>query len=124
MNGVRSQKSKKSIGLFHPFTILDMVIYNNQKRDLHRLSEYKNHQALQTVHYDIRKSTISLFLTEILVKTLEENFEEENQQYTFLKNAIIQFDALLQGHENFHIFFLINYADFLGFGIYDETAQH
>ena len=119
INGIRSQKSKKSIGLFQPFTILDLVIYHNQKRDLHRLSEYKNHQPLKTVHYDIRKSTISLFLTEVLVKTLEENFEEENLQFTFLKNAIIQFDALQKGHENFHIFFLINYANFLGFGIYN-----
>ncbi len=119
INGIRSQKSKKSIGLFQPFTILDLVIYHNQKRDLHRLSEYKNHIPLKTVHYDIRKSTISLFLTEILVKTLNENFEEENSQFNFLKNAIIQFDILEAGHENFHIFFLINYANFLGFGIYD-----
>lgn len=119
INGIRSQKSKKSIGLFQPFTILDLVIYHNQKRDLHRLSEYKNHVPLKTLHYDIRKSTISLFLTEVLVKTLEENFEEENMQFSFIKKAIIQFDSLQVGHENFHLFFLINYANFLGFGIYD-----
>jgi len=119
INGIRSQKSKKSIGLFQPFTILDMVIYHNQKSDLHRLSEYKNHVPLKSVHYDIHKSTIALFLTEILVKTLEENFENENMQFDFIKFAILQFDNLEKGHENFHIFFLINYANFLGFGIYD-----
>lgn len=119
INGIRSQKSKKSIGLFQPFTILDLVIYHNPKRDINRLSEYKNQFPLKTLHYDIRKSTISLFLTEILVKTLEENFEEENFQFTFIKNSIIQFDSLKVGYENFHLFFLINYANFLGFGIYN-----
>ncbi|MGB3466285.1 MAG: DNA repair protein RecO [Cyclobacteriaceae bacterium] len=122
INGIRSIKSKKSIGLLQPFTILDLVIYHSDKRDLHRLSEYKNHFPLKTLHYDIRKSTIALFLTEILIKTLEEHFEEENSQFLFIKNAIIQFDALEAGYENFHIFFLINYANYLGFGIYDTTT--
>lgn len=119
INGIRSQKSRKSIGLFQPFTILDLVVYHNPKTDLNRLSEYKNHIPLNSVHYDIGKSTIALFLTEVLIKTLSEHFEDDNPQFDFLKRSIIQFDALEKGYENFHLFFLINYANFLGFGIYD-----
>ena len=122
INGIRSQKSRKSIGLFQPFTILDLVAYHNPKKDINRLSEYKNQVPLNTVHYDISKSTIALFLTEVLIKTLSEHFEDDNPQFDFIKESIIKFDALETGYENFHLFFLINYAHFLGFGIYDMAA--
>ena len=119
INGIRSQKSRKSIGLFQPFTILDLVVYHNPKTDINRLSEYKNQIPLSSLHYDIGKSSIALFLTEVLIKTLSEHFEDENPQFDFIKRSIVQFDNLTKGYENFHLYFLINYANFLGFGIYD-----
>jgi len=119
INGIRSKNSKKSIGLFQPFTILDLVTYHSQKKNINRLSEYKNHFPLSSIHYDIRKSTIALFLTEILVKTLSEEHEEDNLQFDFIKTSILEFDQLTSGHENFHLYFLINYANYLGFGIHD-----
>ncbi len=125
VNSIRSKNSKKSIGLFQPFTILDLVIYHNNKNNIHRLSEYKSQSPFKSIHYEIRKSTIALFLTEVLVKTLSENYEEDNFQFDFLKESILEFDTLKKGYENFHLYFLINYANYLGFGIYNlEGIDH
>jgi len=39
VNGVRSFKGTQKIALYQPLTILDLVVYKNEKRDLQRISE-------------------------------------------------------------------------------------
>ena len=41
VNGIRSKNAKTKIALFQPLTILDLVVYNNKKKDINRISERK-----------------------------------------------------------------------------------
>ena len=113
VNGVRQKTGR--IALFQPFTLLDMVVYSSAKGGITRISEYKCNYPFSSIPYDIRKSSMLLFLSEIVSHTIKE--EEENRSlFDFLNNAIIHFDQQEEAFENFHLLFLLQLSFFLGFG--------
>jgi DNA repair protein RecO (recombination protein O) len=113
VNSVRQKAGR--IALFQPFTLLDMVVYTSPKGGLTRISEYKCDYPFSSIPYDIRKSSILLFLSEMLSHTIRE--EEENRPlFDFLYQAIRFFDQQAGGFENFHLQFLLQLSSFLGFG--------
>jgi DNA repair protein RecO (recombination protein O) len=118
VNGVRSSKSKMNrIALFQPLTLLDMVVYHKSKEaTIHRISEIKCYSPFQSLPYDVFKSSLALFVTEILGKTLKE--EEPNEPlFQFIEDSVLYLDEAENGFENFHIQFLLQYASYLGFGV-------
>lgn len=119
VNSIRSQKSKKSIGYFQPFTILDLVLYIKDTRDLQRISEFKSHHPLHQIHQNFTKSTITLFLTEMLSKLLQSEQAPNEELYVFVEESIITFDKLENGFQDFHLQFLLKIGPYLGFGIDD-----
>lgn len=115
VNSVRKKGSGSRIALFQPFTLLDMVVYTSPKGGLTRISEYKSAYPFHSIPFDIRKSSIVLFLSEVVSRTIKE--EEENQPlFQFLYNAIIHFDEQERDFENFHLVFLLQLSHHLGFG--------
>ncbi|MFT4738370.1 MAG: DNA repair protein RecO (recombination protein O) [Cyclobacteriaceae bacterium] len=117
VNGIRSQKAKRSIGHYQPFTLLDLNIYWSENRDLLRISEAKIDHATPGIHYDIRKSAIALFLSEILLKTLYHEQQEYVSLYKFLESNVHFLDEANSSFENFHLVFLIRLAGYLGFAL-------
>jgi DNA repair protein RecO (recombination protein O) len=113
-NGVRSSKSKNKIALFQPLTLLDLVIYHKDGKDIHRISEMKCNHPFQTLPFDIHKSSISLFITEILGKCLHEESNNSNL-FQFLNNSILWLDGTTENFENFHLQFLLQLGTYLGF---------
>lgn len=119
VNSIRSQKSKKSIGYFQPFTMLDLVLYVKETRDLQRISEFKSHHPLHHIHQDLIKSTITLFLTEVFSKLLQSEQSPNPELYNFAEESIKAFDVLESRVENFHLQFLLKVGPFLGYAIDD-----
>ena len=119
VNSIRSQKSKKSIGYFQPFTILDMVLYVKETRDLQRISEFKSHHPLHHIHQDLIKSSITLFLTEVFSKLLQSEQSPNPELYAFAEESIKVFDQLKTGIGNFHLQFLLKIGPFLGYAVDD-----
>ncbi|GAB3315017.1 DNA repair protein RecO [Larkinella ripae] len=116
VNGVRSAKSKTNrIAFFQPLTLLDMVVYYKPDKDLHRLSEVKIAQPFQHIPFDIAKSSMALFVSEMLTKTLKEEASNPSL-YHFLVDSVLHLEEAETGYENFHIAFLLKLAFFLGFG--------
>lgn len=116
VNGVRSAKSKTNrIALFQPLTLLDMVVYYKPDKDLHRLSEVKISYPFQSIPFEVAKSSMALFVSEMLTKTLK---EEANNPvlYQFLVDSVLFLEVADTAYENFHIAFLLKLAFFLGFG--------
>lgn len=116
VNNVRSAKSKTNkIALFQPMTLLDMVVYYKDDRDLNRLSEVKTLHPLQSIPFEVAKSGIALFLTEMLTKSLKE--ESGNPMlFQFLLESILLLEHMETGYENFHLAFLAKLSAYLGFG--------
>lgn len=121
VNSIRSQRSKKSIGYFQPFTILELVLYVKETRDLQRISEFKNHIPLHSIHQDMTKSVITLFLTEVFSKLMQFDHSQNIPLYHFVEDSIKKLDAISTGIADFHLQFLLKIAPYIGFEI--EEAE-
>ena len=75
VNNIRSKTAKSKIALYQPLTILEMVVYHNKRKEIHRIGEIKCSYIVQTIPYNIKKTSIALFLTELLNQTLREEGE-------------------------------------------------
>lgn len=118
VNGVRSSRAKSNrIALFQPLTLLDMVVYHKSDREaLHRLSEVRNLHPFSQLPFDMIKTSLAIFITELLGKCLKE--EESNPAlFEFLQQAVTELDDVSQGLESFHLVFMCRLASYLGFGI-------
>ncbi len=114
VNGVRSKKSKNKIALFQPLTLLDLVVYNRKNSNLNRISEMKCAVPFAEIPTDIKKSSIALFMTEMLVRTLKG--EAGNAQlFDFLYQSILVLEHMESEYENFHLQFILKLARYLGF---------
>ncbi|WP_420580050.1 DNA repair protein RecO [Reichenbachiella sp.] len=118
INSVRSKKSKKGLALLQPLTVLDMVVYfKNQKSDgLQRISEYKPAHNFISIPFDVKKSAIALFVTELLTKVLKEE-DDQVEVFEFLYQFILALDEKKEGYGSLHLFLIVQLTHYIGFGI-------
>lgn len=114
VNGIRSKSSKIKIALFQPLTLLDLVVYHRENAGIQRIKEVKCLYPYQQLHLDIRKSTIALFIDEVINKSIREQSHTEDL-CDFLIQSFIHLDQQ-ENPENFHLLFLIQLSKHLGFG--------
>lgn len=116
VNSVRSARSKGSrIAVYQPLTLLDLVVYFREKKQLQRISEVKCAHPFNSIPINPKKSAIALFIMEILGKTLKEQTGNA-PLFNFLWESVLYFDHAIEGIGNFHLVFLVKLSDYLGFG--------
>jgi DNA repair protein RecO (recombination protein O) len=112
--GARTSSKNRKAHLFQPLTILDMEVYFKERRELQKIKEVRNHSPFMHISGDPVKSSIAIFLAEILSKALRE--EEPNAElFDFLDSHIQFLDLMDQGVANFHLYFLMRLSRHLGF---------
>ncbi|MFC2096625.1 DNA repair protein RecO [Bacteroidota bacterium] len=114
INGVRSKKAKIKANTFQPLFLLEMEVYHKSKRDLQRVKEVQNAFIFSSLPYDLKKSTLAIFIAEILYKTIQEH-EPNHELFEYLFNSIQLLDLKENSVLNFHIYFLIHLSKYLGF---------
>jgi len=113
VNGVRSKRSGIRLNYFQPLSILELDVYYKPNRDIQRIKDLKIFVMLHTVHNNIVKSTVALFIAEILYKTLRE-VEPNKPLFDFIYNSIQILDLKNEGIENYHLVFLLMLSRYLG----------
>lgn len=112
-NAFTSGKSSQKIAYFQPLTILEIEAVHKNKGTLENFREIKIASPLHSVHTNVVKSTIVMFISEILHHSIHE--EEKNEElFTFLETAL----HWLDNHEemaNFHLILMRETSKFLGF---------
>jgi DNA repair protein RecO (recombination protein O) len=128
VNNVRSPKPRYPASFFQPLTQLDMIVYNKPNAEINRIAELKCAYPYHSIPFDVVKSTVCLFLTEILYKILRE--EEPNRElFDFMAESFIYFDTATHDYANFHLQFLTRLTRFLGIspvnieGLIQETQS-
>lgn len=116
VNGIRTPKSKHKIALFQPLTQLDLVVYKRANASINRLSEVKCAKHYTSIPFDIRKSTLAMFLTELLNKSLKEETEDPSL-FNFIAESFLVLDGMDENFESFHIQFMCRLSKYLGFSI-------
>ncbi|MBN2348240.1 MAG: DNA repair protein RecO [Bacteroidales bacterium] len=118
INGVRKSRSKHKLNMFQPLTRLDLDVYYKSNREMHRIKEVKLNGPFHSIPFQIYKSTIAIFIAEILYKTLHEE-EKNNALYEFLDSSVQFLDISEKGMSNFHLVFLFQLSKYLG--IYPDS---
>lgn len=114
-----SKKGKLKTALFQPLTQLEIVANHRNKGTLESIREAKVKHHYQTLHTDIGKNALTMFLAEMLSSSIHE--EEPNQNlFDFLEASLQWLDAH-EGVSNFHIYFLLRLSKYLGF--FPDTSQ-
>lgn len=114
-----SGKTAQKIAYFQPLTILEIEAVHKNKGTLENFKEIRLASAFNSSATDVVKSTIILFVSEILHHSIRE--EEKNEDlFAFLETAL----HWLDNHDeiaNFHLILLLEITKFLGF--YPDVSQ-
>jgi DNA repair protein RecO (recombination protein O) len=114
VNSVRKKNPKVNQHMLHPLALVDLVVYHNERKGLHRAAEVKSNPVLLHIPEDVYKSSLVFFLNEILNKAVKE--EEANQQlFDFIFHAVQILDMQQPVNSNFHLIFLLRLSRYLGF---------
>lgn len=113
INNVRKRKTAFGLNCFQPLTILDLEAYYRPSRDIQRIKEIRRHIPLDHIYSDVSRSSIAIFIAEIIYKTLQES-ESYPSMFQFLSHSIQFLNLINKGIANFHLVFLIQYSKHLG----------
>jgi DNA repair protein RecO (recombination protein O) len=112
-NAFSSRKNQQKIGYFQPLTILEIEATHKNKGTLEYFKEIRMGYPYVSIYNNIVKSSIVLFLSEVLNHSIQE--EEKNEGfYTYLESALHWLDE----HDeavNFHLILLLGMTRFFGF---------
>jgi DNA repair protein RecO (recombination protein O) len=114
VRGVRKKKSRTPLNLFQPLSLIDMLVYEKVGRDLQNAKEIKANYIFSSIPYEMSKSSIVIFLNELIYKAIRE--EETNiELFHFLYHSLIYLDEVSSEFQNFHLHFALRLTRFLGF---------
>ena len=106
--------AKAGMSRFLPLNILEAEVVENPKSELWSLRNIGPKEALNGIRNNIHKNTMTLFLSEVLLRTLKDGTNEDGL-FDWCVGSILTLDALESDFANFHIRFLLEFAGALGF---------
>lgn len=105
---------KAGTALLLPMNILEMDIVPNPKSTLWSARNLTARDPLNGIRGNLYKNTMSLFLSEVLLRTVRDG-QAEDGLYPWCTRSILTLDTLEADFSNFHIRFLLELAGALGF---------
>ncbi len=114
INGVRKKNARTGAAMLQPLNILDLLVYNKESAKINRIKEVKLSYIYKKLNFDIKKSSVGLFILELLWKSLKEK-ESNPKLFEYVENSLIFLDQTSRNISNFHLIFLIKMSNFLGF---------
>lgn len=122
VNGVRTS-TKKGTGkanLFQPATILDLIVYHNELKQLQRIKEFKWSVIYQHIFSDVPKNAVALFMVELLTKCLKQP-ETNEELFHFTEDCFLHLDSCSPAvMANLSLFFALHLPYHFGFRIADN----
>lgn len=109
----RGRNTKVRSVLFQPLSMISFTAKGRAQTSLARISEAVPGKLYSSIQCDVVKSSIALYLAEVLTYALREMGEDE-VLFAFLDRAFTWFDAATEGYADFHLVFLLQLLRFLG----------
>jgi DNA repair protein RecO (recombination protein O) len=126
VKGVRSARSTSKAALLRPLTLLEMDVTHRENKGLQNIKEYKRSYNYSSLPFDTMKSSIAMFMLEVISKSLKEH-DAHDEMFEFVYECFRHLDELQTMNNDFHLQFLVHYASYLGFaphGEYSEEAPY
>lgn len=121
VNGVRSSSRTNKMAFFQPLTLLELVVYEKEGKNLQRISETKLAEPHQRIPFEFLRSAVAMFMAEVLAKSIVEGYQNE-AFFDFLESAIRRLDSDTAQLSHFPLVFLLEGSRFLGFPPLDADA--
>ncbi|MEP3837245.1 MAG: DNA repair protein RecO [Algibacter sp.] len=116
---LKSKKGNSKVAYFQLLSQLEIVFTHKNTRSLQSVKETKLKHLYSSLHTHVLKSSIVMFLSEVLSNILQE--EEQNEVlYSYLENTFLWLDSQAE-YANFHLLFLLKLTKYLGF--YPDTTN-
>jgi DNA repair protein RecO (recombination protein O) len=114
VKGIRNRKAGRHPVFLQPLSVLDLELYFREARQMQSLKEFTVPVAMSGIQSNIIKSTMAIFLGEVLSSVLREETPQEDL-FDFVCDAIKYLDTRNEGYSNFHIAFMCSLLSYLGF---------
>jgi DNA repair protein RecO (recombination protein O) len=114
INGVKKPGAKISKNVLQPLFLLDMVVYHKPSVSIQRVSELRPAPVLLQLPYDVLKSSLAIFLNEVLYRAVKIHSEEE-RLFNYVFHSVELLDRMDTTPSVFHLVFMAGLTHFLGF---------
>lgn len=111
---ITSVTRKSPMALFMPLSLLDGEVTENPRSELWRIRELSAAAPLHGIRGNVHKNAMTLFMSEVLLKTLKEGTMEQGL-FEWCQGSILTLDAMESDFANYHLLFLLEFAGALGF---------
>ncbi|MCK9310943.1 MAG: DNA repair protein RecO, partial [Bacteroidales bacterium] len=102
----RRKKSNLKNAFFQPLSLVEIEADHQGSHQIQRIKEIRSIYNFSGIPYDPGKNAISLFLAEVLYRSLRET-EKNTILFNFLSQSIQFLDLCEKGLANLHLVFLI-----------------
>jgi len=107
--------------IFYPLSVVDLEVEHQNLREIHRIKEAKVHFPLPSLLMNPVKTTICIFLAEVISKVLKDS-QPDALLFDFLLQSIRILDLNEAHYANFSLSFLIRLSRFTGF--YPDNSDY
>lgn len=114
VSGVRKARATVPASLVQPMCLVDLVAYEREGKDLHRLKEVRPSHVFTRIPFDVFRGTIGLFMLEMTRNSIREA-EENAELFAYLHNAFVFLDETTGPITHLHLHYLLGLTGYLGF---------
>lgn len=111
---ITSVSKGTAMAMFLPLNILEAEVVENPKSDLWRIRNISAKYPLNGIRTDIYKNTMTLFMSEVLFRSLRDGVNEDGL-FEWCEKNILTLDAVSSDFSNYHLRFLLELSAALGF---------
>ena len=111
---IRGAGKKSTMAMLLPLSIIEADVVETTKSTLFTARNLSSRYPLLGIRNNLYKNSMTLFLSEVLYRTVNDGANEDGLYGWCVKNILL-LDALDSDFSNFHIRFLLEFAVALGF---------
>ena len=119
---IKGVSRKAVMTLMLPLSILEAEIVETSRSSLYTARNLNSKYPLIGIRNDIFKNSMTLFMSEVLYRTVKEGTNELGL-YEWCERNILLLDAMQNDFSNFHLRFLLELAVVLGFSPDSQDLQ-
>lgn len=101
-----------SLANFQALSLLEATVSTNPHSNLWRLKEVKAISPLNSLRTNAIKSSIALFISEVLYRCIR---EDSSDIFQWCKKCVLTLEGLEDDYSNFHLRFLLELVSVMGF---------
>jgi DNA repair protein RecO (recombination protein O) len=111
---IRGAGKKSTMAMLLPLSVIEADVVETTKSTLFTARNLSSRYPLLGIRNNLYKNSMTLFLSEVLYRTVKDGVNEDGLYGWCVKNILL-LDAMDSDFSNFHIRFLLEFAVALGF---------